>query len=116
MSDRFDVPADCSVELSPLGYQFFTDTFEIFDKVYHIARYILVIFKEFDLGPGWSSQNVGARRGFQYVTGKSMGTAKVPRHYIIRRHWSGHFARLVSAMEVSICFHLSSPVVDNAIV
>lgn len=30
---RFDVPADCSVELSPLGYQFFTDIFEIFDKV-----------------------------------------------------------------------------------
>jgi Ras family protein T1 len=27
------VPSDCSVELSPLGYQFFTDIFEIFDKV-----------------------------------------------------------------------------------
>ena len=25
--------ADCSVELSPLGYQFFTDIFETFDKV-----------------------------------------------------------------------------------
>jgi len=32
-SPRFDVPSDCSVELSPLGYQFFTDIFEIFDKV-----------------------------------------------------------------------------------
>lgn len=30
---RFDVPSDCSVELSPLGYQFFTDIFETFDKV-----------------------------------------------------------------------------------
>ncbi|THH20112.1 hypothetical protein EW146_g1214 [Bondarzewia mesenterica] len=29
---KFDVPPDCSVELSPLGYQFFTDIFEIFDK------------------------------------------------------------------------------------
>jgi len=29
---RFDVPSDCSVELSPLGYQFFTDVFEVFDK------------------------------------------------------------------------------------
>jgi len=39
---RFDVPSDCSVELSPLGYQFFTDIFEIFDKVVpnSIARYI----------------------------------------------------------------------------
>ena len=25
---------DCSVELSPLGYQFFTDIFETFDKVH----------------------------------------------------------------------------------
>ena len=30
---RFDVPPDCSVELSPLGYQFFTEIFETFDKV-----------------------------------------------------------------------------------
>ncbi|KAI0269742.1 P-loop containing nucleoside triphosphate hydrolase protein [Gloeopeniophorella convolvens] len=29
---KFDVPSDCSVELSPLGYQFFTDVFEAFDK------------------------------------------------------------------------------------
>ena len=26
--NRFDVPYDCSVELSPLGNQFFTDIFE----------------------------------------------------------------------------------------
>jgi len=31
---RFDVPHDCSVELSPQGYQFFTDIFETFDKVW----------------------------------------------------------------------------------
>lgn len=30
---RFDVPHDCSVELSPLGYQFFTELFQFFDKV-----------------------------------------------------------------------------------
>ncbi|KAH9980350.1 mitochondrial Rho GTPase [Lactifluus volemus] len=29
---KFDVPSDCSVEWSPLGYQFFTDIFEVFDK------------------------------------------------------------------------------------
>lgn len=29
---RFDVPYDCSVELSHLGYQFFTDIFMMFDK------------------------------------------------------------------------------------
>ncbi|KZT18440.1 mitochondrial Rho GTPase [Neolentinus lepideus HHB14362 ss-1] len=29
---RFDVPHDCSVELSPLGYHFFTDIFETYDK------------------------------------------------------------------------------------
>lgn len=31
--DRFDVPYDCSVELSPLGNQFLTDIFEAYDKV-----------------------------------------------------------------------------------
>jgi len=31
-SAMFDVPYDCSVELSTLGYQFFTDIFEKFDK------------------------------------------------------------------------------------
>ena len=30
---RLDVPSDCSVELSHKGYQFFTDIFELFDKV-----------------------------------------------------------------------------------
>ncbi|KAI0004590.1 mitochondrial Rho 1 [Russula compacta] len=29
---QFDVPPDCSVELNYLGYQFFTDIFEVFDK------------------------------------------------------------------------------------
>ena len=29
---RFDVPQDCSVELSHHGYQFFTDIFMMFDK------------------------------------------------------------------------------------
>ncbi len=37
---RFDVPHDCSVELSPKGYQFFTDIFETFDRVW-----ILVLVK-----------------------------------------------------------------------
>ncbi len=31
--DRFDVPSDCSVELSPLGNQFLTDIFEAYDRV-----------------------------------------------------------------------------------
>lgn len=30
---RFDVPTDCSAELSPSGYAFFTDLFETFDQV-----------------------------------------------------------------------------------
>ena len=30
---RFDVPGDCSVELSALGNQFFTDIFEAYDQV-----------------------------------------------------------------------------------
>ena len=34
---RFDVPYDCSVELSPLGNQFLTDIFEAYDKVSDIT-------------------------------------------------------------------------------
>lgn len=30
---KFDVPSDCSVELSHRGYQFFTEVFHIYDKV-----------------------------------------------------------------------------------
>ncbi|KAK4051643.1 ERMES complex Ca(2+)-binding regulatory GTPase gem1 [Microbotryomycetes sp. JL201] len=29
---RFDIPSDCTAELSPKGYQFLTDIFETFDK------------------------------------------------------------------------------------
>ncbi|GFZ51506.1 Mitochondrial Rho GTPase 1 [Saitozyma sp. JCM 24511] len=32
LAPRFDVPYDCSVELSPLGNQFLTDIFEAYDK------------------------------------------------------------------------------------
>ncbi|KZT55454.1 mitochondrial Rho GTPase [Calocera cornea HHB12733] len=32
LSPKFDVPSDCSVELSPSGYRFFTDIFEMHDK------------------------------------------------------------------------------------
>ncbi|WWC64240.1 mitochondrial Rho GTPase 1 [Kwoniella dejecticola CBS 10117] len=32
LTPRFDVPYDCSVELSPLGNQFLTDIFEAYDK------------------------------------------------------------------------------------
>ena len=31
-TDRFDVPFDCSVELSHVGYEFFTNLFEANDK------------------------------------------------------------------------------------
>ncbi|EJT98761.1 mitochondrial Rho 1 [Dacryopinax primogenitus] len=32
LSPKFDVPSDCSVELSPSGYRFLTDIFEMHDK------------------------------------------------------------------------------------
>lgn len=37
---RFDVPHDCSVELSPKGYRFFTDIFETFDKAILLASWL----------------------------------------------------------------------------
>lgn len=54
---RFDVPYDCSVELSPLGYQFFTDIFETFDKVRVCNNRELTRSNIFiTTGPGWGSQ------------------------------------------------------------
>jgi hypothetical protein len=40
---RFDVPYDCSVELSPLGNQFLTDIFEAYDKVCR-PKYRVLLF------------------------------------------------------------------------
>jgi EF hand associated len=42
-----------------------------------------------------------------------MGTAKVPRYYTIRRHWSSHLARLVGTMEVRIGIFMYNLLVDN---
>ena len=41
---RFDVPYDCSVELSTLGYQFFTDIFQMFDKVCYLCLFFRAIY------------------------------------------------------------------------
>ncbi|KAH8114388.1 mitochondrial Rho GTPase [Phellopilus nigrolimitatus] len=56
---RFDVPADCSVELSQRGYQFFTDTFQLFDKDQDGALSATELDELFDTSPGnpWSNQN-----------------------------------------------------------
>ncbi|KAI0917359.1 ERMES complex Ca(2+)-binding regulatory GTPase gem1 [Taiwanofungus camphoratus] len=55
---RFDVPYDCSVELSPLGYQFFTDVFETFDKDQDGALKTEELEDLFSTSPGnpWAGQ------------------------------------------------------------
>ena len=55
---RFDVPPDCSVELSPLGYQFFTEIFEIFDKVTSHSTLLFTLIR-LPLGPRRSTESVG---------------------------------------------------------
>ncbi|THV03817.1 mitochondrial Rho GTPase [Dendrothele bispora CBS 962.96] len=58
LSPKFDVPSDCSVELSPSGYQFFTDLFEAFDKDQDGALNPSELEEVFDTAPGnpWASQ------------------------------------------------------------
>ncbi|KIY71675.1 mitochondrial Rho GTPase [Cylindrobasidium torrendii FP15055 ss-10] len=58
LSPKFDVPADCSVELSPLGYQFLTDIFETFDKDQDGALATSELEEVFSTSPGnpWASQ------------------------------------------------------------
>ncbi|KIJ64547.1 hypothetical protein HYDPIDRAFT_111893 [Hydnomerulius pinastri MD-312] len=55
---KFDVPHDCSVELSPQGYQFFTDIFETFDKDQDGALKTAELDELFSTSPGnpWASQ------------------------------------------------------------
>ncbi|KAJ2933828.1 hypothetical protein H1R20_g3264, partial [Candolleomyces eurysporus] len=55
---KFEVPPDCSVELSPLGYQFFTDIFEIFDKDMDGALNFMELKELFGTSPGnpWAAQ------------------------------------------------------------
>ncbi|GLB38404.1 hypothetical protein LshimejAT787_0502690 [Lyophyllum shimeji] len=58
LSPKFDVPPDCSVELSPLGYQFFTDIFETFDKDQDGALKTAELEEVFSTSPGnpWATQ------------------------------------------------------------
>ncbi|KAF8919048.1 EF hand associated-domain-containing protein [Mucidula mucida] len=58
LSPKFDVPPDCSVELSPLGYQFLTDIFETFDKDQDGALKESELEDVFSTSPGnpWASQ------------------------------------------------------------
>ncbi|KAL4080906.1 P-loop containing nucleoside triphosphate hydrolase protein [Scleroderma citrinum] len=55
---KFDVPHDCSVELSPKGYQFFTDIFETFDKDQDGALKTTELEELFSTSPGdpWANQ------------------------------------------------------------
>ncbi|KAI0056103.1 mitochondrial Rho 1 [Artomyces pyxidatus] len=55
---KFDVPPDCSVELSPQGYHFFTDIFETFDKDQDGALKTSELDELFSTSPGnpWASQ------------------------------------------------------------
>jgi len=58
LTPKIDVPYDCSVELSALGYQFFTDIFQIFDKDQNGALSSTELEELFTTSPGnpWISQ------------------------------------------------------------
>ncbi|GJJ13272.1 ERMES complex Ca(2+)-binding regulatory GTPasegem1 [Clathrus columnatus] len=55
---KLDVSYDCSVELSTLGYQFFTEIFQIFDKDQNGSLGITELDELFSTSPGnpWSGQ------------------------------------------------------------
>ncbi|KAF5372263.1 hypothetical protein D9757_009626 [Collybiopsis confluens] len=59
LAPKFDVPPDCSIELSPPGYQFFTDVFETFDKDQDGALNPSELEEVFATSPGnpWISQS-----------------------------------------------------------
>ncbi|GAA5916550.1 hypothetical protein JCM5296_005098 [Sporobolomyces johnsonii] len=61
---RFDIPFDCTAELSPKGYQFFTDIFETFDKDRDGALSPLELANLFSTSPG----NPWTAHGFPETT------------------------------------------------
>ena len=62
---RFDVPYDCSVELSHLGYQFFTDIFMMFDKDRDGSLNAMELNDLFSTSPGnpWTAQKFSDTTG-----------------------------------------------------
>ncbi|KAG0799728.1 hypothetical protein G6F22_002940 [Rhizopus arrhizus] len=59
-----EIPPECSVELSPLGYQFFTELFQIFDKDKDGALNRPELDSLFNTSPG----NPWANTGFPHTT------------------------------------------------
>ncbi|KAH7101264.1 mitochondrial Rho GTPase [Auriculariales sp. MPI-PUGE-AT-0066] len=59
---KFDVPSDCSVELSHKGYQFFTEIFHVYDKDQDGSLSAAELADIFSTSPGnpWSSQGFPA--------------------------------------------------------
>ena len=77
---RFDVPHDCTVELSPLGVKFLTEIFNAYDKVIRYKISSLSYAQRCSLGPRWRSEPNRIARSFQHISRQSMGQKQVPRH------------------------------------
>lgn len=60
----FEVPSECSVELSPHGYQFFAELFQTFDKDKDGALNRIELDSLFSTSPG----NPWANTGFPHTT------------------------------------------------
>ncbi|GAA6013466.1 hypothetical protein JCM10207_008859 [Rhodosporidiobolus poonsookiae] len=87
---RFDIPSDCTAELSPLGYQFLTDIFETFDQDRDGALSPSELSNLFATSPGnpwtsagWPETTITARGGAVTLQGWlaqwSMTTLLEPR-------------------------------------
>jgi Ras family protein T1 len=64
VQSSFEVPSECSVELSPHGYQFFAELFQTFDKDKDGALNRTELDSLFSTSPG----NPWANTGFPHTT------------------------------------------------
>lgn len=69
---RFDIPSDCTSELSPKGYQFFTDLFESYDQDRDGALNQTELANLFETSPG----NPWVEEGGEEEEGCTVTTAK----------------------------------------
>lgn len=96
LMSRFDVPYDCSVELSPLGNQFLTDIFEAYDKV--CCR---ITSQADEAGPRWCTITERAGRPLFNITGQPMAGTWLPRYDDNGRHGTGDSTGMACTVEVS---------------
>ncbi|KAI0036512.1 EF hand associated-domain-containing protein [Vararia minispora EC-137] len=100
---KFDVPPDCSVELSPLGYKFLTDIFEVYDKDQDGALNKEELLELFSTSPGnpWIHNEAEVETLQMWLAQWSMTTLLEYRTTLAYLAYLGYPGQQTHALQVS---------------